>query len=325
MASIRKRGDSWRAEIAKDGVRRSATFATKAEAQAWANKVEHEIVSEKAGVIPDKTFADLLMKYIDEVSVTKRGARQERLKLERIASGVIGGVKLVDFDERHVYKWRDMRLTQVSSSSVSREWSTLSHACNIAYKEWKWLRSNPFSMVKRPADGKARTRRIANDEIEKILFSLGYSDDCTLETQTQRVGAMFLFAIETAMRAGEIVGLTWDNVAEKTAHLPMTKNGHARTVPLSSKARLILSRLPKDSASCFNVTSGNLDALFRKAKDKMMIDDLHFHDTRREALSRLSKKVDVMTLAKISGHRDLRILLNTYYAPDIEETADLLG
>ena len=53
--------------------------------------------------------------------------------------------------------------------------------------------------------------------------------------------------------------------------------------------------------------------------------DLHFHDTRREALSRLAKKVDVMTLAKISGHRDIKILLNTtYYAPDMSDEAELL-
>ena len=53
-------------------------------------------------------------------------------------------------------------------------------------------------------------------------------------------------------------------------------------------------------------------------------EDLHFHDTRREALSRLAKKVDVMTLAKISGHRDIQILLNTYYAPDMSDVAGLL-
>ena len=52
-------------------------------------------------------------------------------------------------------------------------------------------------------------------------------------------------------------------------------------------------------------------------------EDLHFHDTRREALSRLAKKVDVMTLAKISGHRDIKILLNTYYAPDMSDVAGL--
>jgi integrase len=66
------------------------------------------------------------------------------------------------------------------------------------------------------------------------------------------------------------------------------------------------------------------DALFRKAKARALIKDLHFHDTRREALTRLAKKFDVMELARISGHRDLRILQNVYYAPTVEDLAKKL-
>lgn len=51
-----------------------------------------------------------------------------------------------------------------------------------------------------------------------------------------------------------------------------------------------------------------------------MIEDLHFHDSRAEALTRLARKVDVMTLARISGHKDLRVLLETYYR---ESAADI--
>ena len=68
----------------------------------------------------------------------------------------------------------------------------------------------------------------------------------------------------------------------------------------------------------------SLSTLFRRARDSCEISDLHFHDSRREALTRMSKKVNVMDLAKISGHRDVKILLNTYYAPDAANLADLL-
>ena len=78
-----------------------------------------------------------------------------------------------------------------------------------------------------------------------------------------------------------------------------------------------------------NCNHTSLDAVFRQIKEKAGLEDsnLHFHDPRREALSHLSKKVDVMTLAKtkINGHRDIRILLNTYCAPDMSEVANLLG
>ena len=76
----------------------------------------------------------------------------------------------------------------------------------------------------------------------------------------------------------------------------------------------------------FQVKSGSHDVIFCKMKELAGLadEDLHFHDTRREALSRLAKKVDVMTLAKISGHRDIKILLNIYYAPDMSDEAELL-
>ena len=108
----------------------------------------------------------------------------------------------------------------------------------------------------------------------------------------------------------------------------MTKNGYSRDVPLSSKAIELLRKLEEikiESKPVFQLTSGTLDNYFRQLKAKLFIQDLHFHDTRREALTRLAAKVDVMTLAKISGHRDLSILQNTYYAPDMKRVANLLG
>jgi len=69
---------------------------------------------------------------------------------------------------------------------------------------------------------------------------------------------------------------------------------------------------------------GSSIRVFRRARDNCGIQDLHFHDTRREALTRLSKKVPVEVLAKISGHRDLRILLNVYYRPDMADIAKML-
>ena len=159
-------------------------------------------------------------------------------------------------------------------------------------------------------------------------YTLGYSRDTPPETISSRVGAAYLFAIETAMRAGEICALEWRHVNQRYVHLPKTKNGYARDVPLSAEARRIIEQLrlvngEQDTVFC--VTTTSLDALFRKAKARALIDDLHFHDTRREALTRLSKVFDVMELARISGHRDLRVLLNVYYAPSVHDLADNLG
>lgn len=137
------------------------------------------------------------------------------------------------------------------------------------------------------------------------------------------VAVAFLFAIETAMRAGEICELTWDRVEGTAARLLKTKNGTKRDVPLSARAIALLQQLPRDNATCFGITSASLDALFRKAKTRACVEDLKFHDTRHEAITRLAKKLNVLELARMVGHKDLNEL-QTYYNATAEELATKL-
>ena len=58
----------------------------------------------------------------------------------------------------------------------------------------------------------------------------------------------------------------------------------------------------------FRVSDTSRDALFRKAVGRLKISDLHFHDARGEALTRLSRRVDILTLQRISGHIDINQL-----------------
>lgn len=331
MATIEKRATGqYRARVRKGEVKVSETFRTKAEATAWAARIESDLAAGKRGAAPNRTFGELLERYIEEVIPAKRGARPDTLRLLRIARDeALANVRLPDLGPEHFAAWRNRRLLEVSPNSVRREWGSLSHACSIAVREWRWLPENPMSRVEKPAQTAARTRRVHPDDIERLLLATGYQHEVPNPTQMARVGAAMLFAIETAMRAGEICGLTWEHVdfSRRLAHLPMTKNGHPRDVPLSKEAIRILKQQEQIKIAeepVFQIKAASLDALFRKAKARALIDDLHFHDTRREALTRLAARVDVMTLAKISGHRDLRILQNTYYAPDMGQVAALL-
>src|SRR3546814_4725521 len=70
----------------------------------------------------------------------------------------------------------------------------------------------------------------------RVALACGLDED-RADTAMQRTGLAFLFALETAMRAGEIVGMMWPDVAEKSVTLPRTKNGDVRRVPLSKRAR----------------------------------------------------------------------------------------
>lgn len=330
MATFSKRGDKWRAQVRIGGVARSKTFSAKAAAKAWASKTEGEIEDGVTGKIPNKTFGDLLARYRDEVTPKKRGRVRETTAVNRLIEKDkdLASVKLRDLSSKHIAGWRDKRLTEVSGSSVDREMNILSHACSVARREWKWLTASPTVDVSRPQRNKARKRRPSNEEIERLRFVMGYEDNMPPTFKYTRVCAMFLFAIETGIRSGEIAKITKACIHERYVHLPaeITKNGHERDVPLSIEARRILDQVLNiaeegESSPVFGVTPASVDVFFRKYRNRAAVEGLQFRDSRHEALTRLSKKYNPMELAKISGHRDLKILLNVYYNPTADELA----
>ena len=336
MASLRKVGTVWRAEVFKRGVRKSARRATKALAMAWAVQAEADIESGKLGRIPDKSFGELLDRYAAEVSATKAGAKWEQDRIRAITCGPrragrevapdpLAAVMLRDLDARHFAAWRDRRLRSVGESSVRREWNVLSHACNIAVREWRWLDENPMVGVRRPANARARDRRIADDELARLLHCLGYSPEAPPVTKTARVGAAVLLAIETAMRAGELARLAWSDVLVERRYCRVGSGKTAaarRDVPLSDEALRVLRQMEevRDGPAVLQLTSASIDALFRKARDKALIEDLHFHDTRHEAVTRLARIFDILSLARVIGHKDLR-MLQVYFNPTAEDLA----
>ena len=309
MASILKHGKKWRAFILVDGLRRSKVFPTRQEARDWAGRAE---VEGRGGprAAQATTFSVTMERYAKEVSPTKRGHRWEEIRLLRFAASPLGRLRMSDIEPRHFAEWRDARLREVSPGTVIREMGLLRAVLVQSQREWGLLTVNPMDGVKRPPQPPARQRLPMDAEIEALAISAGQD----LSKSTARAFHAFLFAMETAMRAGEIIGLTWDRVdlEQRVATLPRTKNGTAREVPLSSEAVRLLQALP-DARTCFGLSSGQLDALWRKLRDRAGVEGLTFHDSRASALTRLSRRVDVLTLARISGHRDINLLSRVYY------------
>lgn len=332
MASFTKKSNgSWLVQVrhkasgGRAAFNKSAVFARKVDAQQWAAKVEAEWQAFRAGITPSVPFSDLLIRYRDEVSPAKRGFKNEINVINRVLATPLATVMLPDLSDLQFKMWADERLKEVQPATVRREWNVLSAVMTAAVKDWRMLPENFLLRLRKPDGSPPRTRRVSAAEIDAICYCAGYSADCVPEKQVQRVAAAFLFALETAMRVGEILGLQPENVHldKRYVHLPTTKNGQARDVPLSGRAVAILKQVADSHGgrTVFGVTKGSCDSQFRKLLDMAQIDGLHFHDSRREALTRLAKIYQPMELAKISGHKDLRILLNTYYAPTAEELA----
>lgn len=321
MAAPQKDGLVWRHRFMLKGERLSGTFSTKAAALAWESQQRTRIT---APVGSGKTCGDAFIRYSVEVSPSKRGERWELLRLTAFGKTNLAKVAIRTVTTADVAAWRDHRLTvdKVATSTVNRELNLLSHVFNIARKEWGWLDGSPTKDVRRPPDPHSRDRRINDDEIQMMCHALGFDE--LVETKSQAVAAAFLFAIETAMREGEIANLRKEYLDGPVAHLPASicKNGHKRSVPLSKRALAILALLPA-ADPLFGVSAASIDALFRKARKLTPIENLHFHDTRHEAITRLSKKMHVLQLAKMVGHRDIKQLM-TYFDESAADVVALL-
>lgn len=320
MATFTKRGKSWRVRVMVHGKQESSTHKTKQEAAQWALQREAEA---KGNRLPDKTLDAALERYGEEISPTKEGKRWELLRLAAMRRHPIARRPVAKITPDELDAWKRERLEKVSAGTVAREMNLLRSVLRHCVKPWGWAHDNPLADVKPPKSPPSRKRRIPQDEIERVTLALGISDGNEAATAENRTGQAFLFALETAMRSGEILRLTWADVHPTHVHVRKSKNGDERDVPLSPRAREILDALPRDAATCFNVKDGTRDALFRRAVDDAQIDDLHFHDSRAEAIWRLSKRLDIYELARAIGHRNLNSLL-LYYRTDMATLADKL-
>lgn len=308
-------------QVYAHGTRDSKVFPTKQEAAQWALQREAELTGKK---LPDKSWADALKRYALEVAPSHRGSKWELVRLKSLQVEPMGRRKLSGLAGNDFADWRDARLKQRTPGTVAREMNLMRSVLESARRDWHWIKLNPMTDVRWPTTPKGRARRITPDEVQAVESAFGVGKSLPSETATQRVGLAFLFALETAMRSGEIVGLQWPDVHLKQRYvvLPMTKNGDRREVPLSSRAVQILEALPVDEGPVFGLDDAARDALWRKLRPKT-IADLHFHDTRGEAIWRLSKKLDVLQLARVIGHRDPRSLM-IYYRESAEDMAKRL-
>ncbi|MBE5222092.1 site-specific integrase [Pectobacterium quasiaquaticum] len=257
-----------------------------------------------------------LDKYFSTVSRHKRGQLQEFYRINVIKRSRLANRNMDEISSIDIAEYRDNRLSEfnartqkpISANTVRLELALLSALYNLAKVEWGTCSINPVENVRKPTVSSGRTRRLTTQEERQLTR---YFKD-----KNPELLAIFQIALETGMRQGEILSLRWEytDLRLGVAHLPLTKNGTSRDVPLSSKARQILCGLGErphhESGYIFSYTSSGFKSAWRVALKALAIDDLHFHDLRHEAISRFFElgTLNVMEVAAISGHKSMNML-----------------
>lgn len=362
MASFEPRGNSTRAVIRlPGGGKKTATFSTAKEARAWARRMEAKL--ETQGPSVGGTNGELFETYLDAVASKTDSAKFNALRLLKWCKDPLADLRTENTTTHDINQWVERSLAQpsertgkaLSGSTVNRELNLMGGAFNYAITALHWIEVNPVHGAARPERGKPRKRALLTPEqIKAICISSGYSTDPKLFTLTARVGACFLVSLETGLRSGELLRVRPQDYHRKDryVHVAATEKGGrkgahsgratcdpSRNVPLTGRAIELLDQLlasmPKDQEpdpeSGFSrppyivgIHDSQRDALWRKARDQAGVEDLHFHDTKHEAATRLSKFIDVLALSHAIGTKDVRLLRDTYYNNDAARIAKLL-
>ncbi|WP_321891981.1 site-specific integrase [Paraburkholderia tropica] len=316
MASITLRGTKWQVKIRrKDQPQLSATFATEAAARRWVE--EHERID------TGPTVGDLFRKYIKHPMPDRRSSDWDRRTLQRMLrrEKKLCMVPVCQLDKTHLAEWRDRRIKEVLGSTVGRELDAISAAYRVAIDEWDMgITSNPVHGFRRPKLPLPRdVRLVAGDDERLIAAALEFN---------REIAPAIVLAIETAMRQGEIAKLRWEHIdlEARTVFLPMTKNGTTRKVPLSSRAAEALTWCPPPhKGRVFKLTQSAMKYAFSRVREQCGLGNLHFHDLRHEAASRLFEKgLNVIEVATITGHKNLKHL-QRYTHLRAEDLAKKLG
>ena len=310
MATINKRKSGWFVQIRRKGYEPEyRTFPTRAEADKWAREREARIDQGIAPVsgcrLKQTTLGDLIRRYLKEVTPTKASADTERLRLTKMLSAPMCAITLNDLTTAPVAAYRDHRALLVKPGTIAREIGLLHNVIEVARRDWGiGLSGNVISQVRRLPVKNARDRRLRPGELDRLNLALA-------KTRNKLVAPAILFAIETAMRRGELLALTWEAIDthQRTAYIPHTKTGHARTIPLTDQALMILETLPRARSTVFPLSAMALRLAWNRVRERAGMPDLRFHDLRHEAISRFAEMgLTTMELAVISGHRDMRML-----------------
>lgn len=330
MAYVRKLANGkWRAEVQKEGHRQSAVWETKQQANEWAKKKEALLLVEvkKKEV---HTFEEAVTRYVTSVSVDKAGHRLENIRLKRLLNEFGKTKPIAEITKVDIANWRDKRLNaqvkhlgvwrKISPSSVLRDITLIKHLFKVAKDEWGWVEQDPFTGVRMPKSSPPRHERWHWHEIKRVVRFLGYVANEVPQTKYQKTALAFMISLRTALRQQEVLQVSTRSIKGRVLVLERTKTERRAEVPLTKQGFKLCQLAPAD----WSMTPDLLSALFRKARDAVLLNHLTFHDARATALTFLARKVDVLTLSKISRHKNLSLLSNVYYRESAAEIANRL-
>lgn len=316
MATLRKRGDRWQAQIRRNGFEpQSRSFSARIDAERWVRAIERQMdmgeVTVRTKEFDHISLEDLIRRYIREIVPLKRGHYYETVILKAFLRHPIAKKKVVTLHTSDFAAYRDERLKQIKAASLRRQLNPIQNMFEVAKHEWGFpIKANPVASLTLDRVNTPRVRRLRQSELTAIVRA-------GTKTVNPYLIPSILFAIETGLRRAELLSVKRTDVdlARRTVTIPQTKNGTPRIIPLTAAAIAVVHDLHSSTDRLFPISANALRLSWERLLARAKIEDLHFHDLRHEAISRFFEMgLTAPEVAMISGHKDARMLFRYAHA-----------
>lgn len=305
-----KRGNTWWMSFMYQGqqIRRSTGTSEKRLAEAILGKIKVQIIEGRFFEKPEeqpRTFAELMDRYLAEHAI-KQAHYRRQVNMVANLNTFFGNPTLNQITPKVIVAFKNKRYADgVKPATINRELTTLKKAFNLARREWEWCQDNPVCRVSMEKEHNTRDRWLSVDEEQRLL------DACIPWFRE-----LVVFAVNTGMRRGEILALTWSGVDlfRRTVTVFKSKNGERRTIPLNQTGLSLLThkyavRVPKTdlvfvSQADTPLDGSNVRRALLSALETAKIDDFHFHDLRHTFATRMVQAgVDLYKVQRLLGHK----------------------
>jgi len=304
-----KKGDRWYVDFYNGGQRIRQVLGSKKDAEDAAALLKADSLRGELQTIrkSDMSFQDLCEKYLeygqtngkkslerDEYSIKALMTRFKHLKITQINPMMIESYKKKRLEEKR------------KPATVNRELACLRHMLNLA-RSWKIIRESPMNEVKLLKEEKYKMRIL--DRIEADLL---------IDAAVDHLKPILIVALNTAMRRGEILGLSWNDIdfVNYNIHVKNTKSGKDRILPMNS---LVAKTLKEQDMSCEWIFPNpqrkdralkDVSSSLKTACDKIGIEKFRFHDLRHTSATwMVNAGVDLVTIKEILGHSTIAMTM----------------
>ncbi|HUI31243.1 MAG TPA: tyrosine-type recombinase/integrase [Candidatus Acidoferrales bacterium] len=255
-----------------------------------------------------KNFADKYLEFVKENRAPKTLENAERVI--RLATELFGEIILEKISLEHLRRYVEERRKNVSTATLSIDVRTLKAAMQLAV-EWEYLQENPFKKFKNIRQERRAVKFLSRADMDKLLSAV----------REEYLKRLFIFAVLTCMRRGEIVFLRWDDVNFELRLINIhpaddhrTKFNKERSIPISPQIEELLKSIEHRGHYVFVNNKGErlledfVTKRFKAYCREIGLDEsIHFHSLRKTGASwSAANGATPLAIRELLGHSSVK-------------------